>query len=84
MGTWGASLYDDDEAGDLKNAIAVVCKVPGEGDRLVSLLKEMYGARDDRQRVCRGLGTPEATALELIGDDEPEHEAFVAGGICRR
>jgi hypothetical protein len=78
MGTWGASLYDDDEAGDLKNAIAAVCKVPGDGDRLLSLLKEMYGARDPAsdegslfwlvvadQFERRGLRCAEATANAL-------------------
>jgi hypothetical protein len=38
MGTWSASLYDDDAASDLKNTIALVCKVPGDGERLLSTL----------------------------------------------
>jgi hypothetical protein len=46
MGTWGAALYDDDTASDLRNALAVVCKVPADGDRLLELLAEMYPQRD--------------------------------------
>lgn len=46
MGTWGAALYDDDTANDLRNALAVVCKVPADGDRLLELLAAMYPQRD--------------------------------------
>lgn len=41
MGTWGAALYDDDAASDLKNTIALVSKVPADGDRLLGLLIQM-------------------------------------------
>jgi hypothetical protein len=41
MGTWGSSLYDDDVASDLKNTIALVTKVPADGNRLLSLLTQM-------------------------------------------
>jgi hypothetical protein len=46
MGTWGASLYEDDEAGDLKATLAVLCKVPAHGDRLLEYLGEIYGDCD--------------------------------------
>jgi hypothetical protein len=46
MGAWGASLYEDDTALDLKTAISVVCKVPADGIRLLGFLKEMYGNCD--------------------------------------
>jgi hypothetical protein len=46
MGTWGASLYEDDQASDLKNTVGILSKVPGDGDRLLGFLKEMYGACD--------------------------------------
>lgn len=39
MGAWGASLYDDDNACDLRDTIALVCKVPVPGDRLLEILK---------------------------------------------
>lgn len=42
MGTWGAGLYDDDDAADLKNAIALVCKVPKPGEELLRILVEMH------------------------------------------
>jgi hypothetical protein len=46
MGTWGASLYEDDEAADLKVAVSVVCKVPSDGDKLLEYLQEMFGNCD--------------------------------------
>jgi hypothetical protein len=46
MGTWGAALYDDDSASDLRDTIASVCKVPVSGDRLLGILKEMQGECD--------------------------------------
>lgn len=46
MGTWSASLYDDDQASDLKNTLAVLCKVPVDGDRLLEFLEEMHGDCD--------------------------------------
>lgn len=45
MGTWNAGLYDSDEAADLKKALALVCKVPGDGDRLLEILTEVTGVR---------------------------------------
>lgn len=49
MGSWGPGLYDDDHAADLKNAIALLCKVPGEGAWLLEKLKAMHyhGHSDD-------------------------------------
>ena len=46
MGTWGAALYDDDSASDLRDTLALLCKVPVPGDRLLELLKELYGDCD--------------------------------------
>lgn len=46
MGAWGAGLYDDDTAGDLKNTIALVAKVPEDGDRLLQMLKDVQGNVD--------------------------------------
>lgn len=43
MGSWGAALYADDAAGDLKNAIALVTKVPADSDRLLAILKQFHG-----------------------------------------
>lgn len=49
MGTWGASLYEDDEASDLKAAVASVCKVPTDGDRLLSFLLEMVKVNESNE-----------------------------------
>src|SRR5438552_2193801 len=48
MGTWGASLYDDDDASDLRDTLSFVCKVPVSGDRLVELLKGIHGDCDPK------------------------------------
>ncbi|HEY8025918.1 MAG TPA: hypothetical protein VIF60_15235 [Burkholderiaceae bacterium] len=46
MGTWGAALYDDDSAADLKNTLALLCKVPVDGDQLLVNLKILHGDCD--------------------------------------
>jgi hypothetical protein len=33
MGTWGTGLYQDDEAEDLRDTIAVLGRMPIDGDR---------------------------------------------------
>lgn len=52
MSAWGAGLYDDDQARDLKNTIALICKVPAEGDRLLHMLEESRGdCTDEDERL---------------------------------
>lgn len=46
MGTWGASIYDDDEACDLRDTVSLICKVPVKGNQLLELLKETCGDCD--------------------------------------
>lgn len=43
MGTWGAGLYDDDGASDLKSTLSLLCKLPFNGDRLLEVIVEMHG-----------------------------------------
>lgn len=43
MGTWGAGLYEDDEAADLKANISLIAKIPANGDRLLEILLEQRG-----------------------------------------
>ena len=38
MGTWGAGLYQDDDASDLKNTIALLSKIPIDGDKMLAIL----------------------------------------------
>lgn len=38
MGSWGPGLYQDDEASDLKNTIALLRKLPVSGDRILDIL----------------------------------------------
>jgi hypothetical protein len=40
LGSWGAGLYQDDEAADLKNTIALLAKLPADGDRILEFLLE--------------------------------------------
>jgi hypothetical protein len=46
MGMWGPGLYDDDTAADLRDAVALVAKVPGTGERLLTILRDMNGLVD--------------------------------------
>jgi hypothetical protein len=43
MGSWGAGLYDDDEASDLRQSIALITKIPANGDRLLEILLKQIG-----------------------------------------
>jgi hypothetical protein len=71
MGTWGASLYDADFAGDLKNTIALVSKVPVAGDRLLELLLQMQGDVD--------LDDEEGTLFWLVVADQFEKKGIESG-----
>src|SRR3954451_24721360 len=42
MGNWGAGLYEDDNASDLRETLALICKVPLPGDRLLEMLIETW------------------------------------------
>jgi hypothetical protein len=48
MGTWGPGLYQDDEASDLKNTIALLGKIPIEGEGILEIL---LSARSDRAEL---------------------------------
>lgn len=78
MGTWGAALYDNDQASDLKNTVGLIAKVPQDGERLLELLKEINGAFDPTdddgaifwlvtadQFERRGIACREATSTAL-------------------
>jgi hypothetical protein len=51
MGTWGALLYDDDDASDLRDTLSLLSKVPLPGDRLLEILKEIYSEYDPKDQV---------------------------------
>ena len=46
MGAWGAALYDDDSVSDLKNTLALLSKVPANGEQLLAHLKQLHGDID--------------------------------------
>lgn len=94
MGTWGASLYEDDTASDMKNAVTRVAKVPADGDQLLACLLEMYGPRDpaDEDGILfwlvvadqferRGIGCDRAAsaALAIIESGADLHRASAGG-----
>lgn len=47
MGAWGAGLYADDFALDLRPAVAALCRLPYGGDEIVGLLVDMEPAASD-------------------------------------
>jgi hypothetical protein len=53
MGSWGPGLYQDDDALDLKSAIALLSKLPVPGDRIVEIL---LSKRDDDAHLNKDGG----------------------------
>jgi hypothetical protein len=43
MGRWGAGLYADDKAADLRQSIALIAIIPAPGDRLLEILLRQAG-----------------------------------------
>jgi hypothetical protein len=83
MGTLGAAFYEDDNALDLRDTLALLCKIPMPGGRLLDFLKELYGDADPQdeegalfwlvtadQFERRGIECQQAaaTALSIIED----------------
>ncbi len=81
MGAWGYGLYDDDFAADLKNAIALIAKVPKSGEALLEILLSTHPELDPEdldhstfwlvvadQFERRGIACPKVseTALALL------------------
>lgn len=93
MGSWNAGLYDSDAAADLKSTLALVCKVPGDGEQLFAILAQLHGpmlsGADDAwywlvladQFEKRGLACAQvqARALDIIGSGEDLDHAREAG-----
>ena len=42
MGSWGAGLYSNDIALDLKSAVAAIVKLPFESEQLIKMLAEAF------------------------------------------
>ncbi|MEJ2622166.1 MAG: hypothetical protein P8163_18515 [Candidatus Thiodiazotropha sp.] len=47
MGAWGAGIYQNDYAADLKSTISLVVKIPGDNIDLLNVLKEMHPESED-------------------------------------
>jgi len=79
MGTWGENLYDDDDACDVRDSLAVLSKLPADGDRILDILLETTSSNtdldDDRgptfwlavadQFEKRGVACPKAFDLAI-------------------
>jgi hypothetical protein len=70
MGTWGASLYDDDTASDLKTSVALICKVPAGGNRLLELLRQTHTGIDPDDQEGDG------TLFWLVAADQFEKKGI--------
>ena len=55
MGAWGAGLYANDDALDLRSSLAAVCRLPYDGDQLVELLSRLNP--DSHDATCEGHST---------------------------
>ena len=42
MGAWGAGLYDDDEACDVRDTVSLLAKMPATGDEILGLLLDQF------------------------------------------
>lgn len=72
MGTWGTGIYDDDFAADLKSSVALVCKVPSDGDRLTEILLEQHGVTSERE---------DETTFWLVVADQFERRGIECPGV---
>ncbi|EDL58986.1 hypothetical protein [Gimesia maris] len=49
MGSWGAGLYSNDIALDLKSAVAAIVKLPFESEQLIKMLAEAFTEEAGRE-----------------------------------
>ncbi len=69
MGSWGAGLYQDDTALDLKNTIALLVQLPASGDRLLEILLDNHGE-------AVGLDDPGGPTFWLVLADQFERRGI--------
>jgi hypothetical protein len=74
VGTWGAGLYEDDTAADLKEAITLVARVPVPGAKLLQILREM-------KDVC-GLDSLEDQTFWLVLADQFEKRRIACPDVA--
>ncbi|WP_136420079.1 hypothetical protein [Herbaspirillum sp. ST 5-3] len=72
MGTWGSGIYDDDFAADLRNSVAIVCKVPSGGDRLTEILLQLHGITSESE---------DETTFWLVLADQFERRGIECPGV---
>lgn len=83
MGAWGAGLYQNDYALNLKNTISLVSKIPRDGERLLEVLWQMQcDSGIDEEDECtfwlvvadqferRGIACPSAFSKALVIIDD--------------
>ena len=70
MGSWGAGLYSDDFALDLKATVSTVCRLPMSGPEIVALLIELIAvAPDDEDYTTFWLVTADQLHKRGIASD---------------
>jgi hypothetical protein len=69
MGAWGPGLYQDDEARDLRNAIALLARIPADGDRILDILL-------GQQPKPPGLGRDGGPTFWLVVADQFERKGI--------
>lgn len=72
MGTWGSGIYDDDFAADLRNSVALVCKVPFDGDRLTEILLQLHAVTSESENE---------TTFWLVLADQFERRGIECPGV---
>ena len=77
MGCWGAGLYQDDDALDLKGSIAVLAKLPVDGNRLLDILLSNRSEPPDFHRD----GGP---AFWLVVADQFERRGIACAKVFKR
>ena len=74
MGAWGAGIYQNDYAADLKSTISLVVKIPGENLDLLNVLKEMHPESEDSK-------DEEWTTFWLVAADQFEKRGILCDEI---
>jgi hypothetical protein len=74
MGSWGIGLYQDDSAADLRSMIAILAKLPADGDRILQIILDTW-----KEPV--GLDDNAGPAFWLVIADQFERRAIASSRV---
>jgi hypothetical protein len=77
MGSWGAGLYQDDDAEDLRSTLALLAKLPAPGERILEILRETYHGGVD-------LDDDGGPTFWLVAADQFERKGIACPEVFRR